>query len=122
MVIISLPNGAEWYKANWVFRQLQKDVAGLYPGDREVNLELERAGALGGLALEFIEEGLRGRILDAIKTVASATVQGDIPGWTHEKPNDMEGQKMYIESMRELLDAIKQLRREEQGNLGRGCG
>jgi hypothetical protein len=107
MVIISFPNGADWSRANWIFRQLQKDVADSYPTDSEVVHELEKASAFGGLALESMEVVVRRRVMDAIKTIATATLQGKSYGPAAQNPNDEEGQRMYIESMRALLDVIE---------------
>jgi hypothetical protein len=109
MVIISFPNGADWYKANWVFRRFQMDIAESHPRDDLLNLEMEKAEALGGLALESMDRGVCEHILLAMKTVAEATVQGKIAGWAKEKPNDENGKRMYLESMVELLNLINQM-------------
>jgi hypothetical protein len=108
MVIISFPNGRDWYKANWVFRKLQKDIGESYPKDRELNREMEKASAFGALALASIEHKFGRHIVAAMKTVAAATVQGKLPGWAGEKPNDEDGQRMYLEAMTELLEIIEQ--------------
>ena len=35
-VIIVFPDGTDWFKANWVFRQLAHDVSDRYSSDAEV--------------------------------------------------------------------------------------
>jgi hypothetical protein len=106
MVIICLPNGTEWFNPNWVFRQLHADVVERFPDDAELHLEMEKAGAFGLLSLDSTEPVLASRILRAMRTVAEETVQGQIPGWLKGKPDDQEGQRMYLGAMSELLDLM----------------
>jgi hypothetical protein len=112
MVIICLPDGTEWFNPNWVFRQLHADVVERFPGDAELQLEMEKAEAFGLLSLDSIEPVLASRILRAMRTVAEATVQGRIGGWLKGKPDDQEGQRMYLEAMSELLELM---RRQPEG-------
>lgn len=106
MVIIRFRNGADWYKANWVFRQLIADVIDIFPDDAALKHELEKAEAFGSLPLDRRDETVATRIIDAIKTVAQLTVEGKISGWKKSKPDDHEGQRMYLEAMSELLKTI----------------
>ena len=41
-VIIVFPDGTDWFKANWVFRQLAQDVSDHYSSDAEVCKAVER--------------------------------------------------------------------------------
>ena len=52
MVIIQFKNGTDWYKANWVFRQLRADVAEAFPDDLELTTEMEKAEAFRMLSLD----------------------------------------------------------------------
>lgn len=35
-VIVALPNGTDWFKASWVFRQLSEDMCRRYSQDNEL--------------------------------------------------------------------------------------
>ncbi|MFZ0543027.1 MAG: hypothetical protein WA424_03825 [Candidatus Sulfotelmatobacter sp.] len=106
MVIIKFPNGTDWCKANWAFRRLAEDVVAEYPGDRDLKLEMERAEAVGSMFLDQMGVPLSAKVIGAMRLVARRTVQGEIPGWRRSHPNDIEGHRMYVESMTELLELI----------------
>ncbi len=103
MVIINFRGGGDWYNPNWVFRQLCADIREVSPGDVELHHELEKAGAFGLLPLDSLELALASRILRALRTVAEKTVDGRIPGWRKARPDDIDGQRMYLEAVSELL-------------------
>jgi len=103
MVIIVFSNGTEWFKANWVFRQLAEDVATAFPLDQEVNFEIEKAQAIGALFLKDMDEPLRLRVTERLRTVAQRTLDGEIDGWRRD---DADGHRMYLESLSELLALI----------------
>jgi hypothetical protein len=85
LVIIAFPNGEDWFKANWVFRQLAEDVSQRNRNDNDVCKELELA--------------------QAIKTVVDDTISGTIEGW---RPQDKPGHAMYCEALTELAKLIEQ--------------
>ena len=109
MVIIKFPNGSDWSKANWVFRQVLQDIFALYPNDHELEFQLKRGEALGLLSLEkeeaetAAESEVYVRVLATLKKVAEGTLAGDIGGWAKTHPNDKDGQRQYREAMSELL-------------------
>jgi hypothetical protein len=107
MVIIRLPNRMEWYKPNWVFRQLLSDAVEVFGGDAELRYQLEKAEALGSLFLDSMDDACASKIVDAIKRIAQDTLQGKIKGNSKDWTNDKEGQRMYLEAIAELLDHIK---------------
>src|SRR5262245_59828944 len=107
MVIIVFRDGTDWSEANWVFRQLIDDIAETFPDDVELRRTMEQARGLGGLFLDSMEQALASRIMRAIRTVAERTVDGRIQGWRRARPDDQEGQRMYLESMSELSDIIR---------------
>jgi hypothetical protein len=107
MVIIVFRDGTDWSKANWVFRQLIDDIAETFPDDVELRRTMERARGLGGLFLDSMEQALASGIMRAIRTVAERTVDGRIQGWRRARPDDKEGQRMYLEAMSEILDIIR---------------
>lgn len=108
MVIIHFQNGTEWCKANWVFRQLQADVAEAFSSDLELTTELERAEALGLLPLDTIDQALASRVIQAMRIVGQETIAGEMQGWLKSKPTDHDGQRMYLEAISELLELMKQ--------------
>jgi len=116
MVIISFPNGTDWFKANWVFRQITEDVVAMFPDDAELKLLMEQAGALGGLSLESMKADLASRISRALRKVAESTIQGRTLGWRGTKPEDLDGHRMYLEAISELLSLINQ-QKSASGNL-----
>ena len=104
-VIIVFPNGTDWFRANWVFRQLAGDVSVHYRNDDSVCKALESAEALGSLDLKDMDEELCRKVMQAIKTVAEETISGTIDGW---RPHDEGGHAMYREALSELARLIKQ--------------
>jgi len=108
MLLISFPNGTDWFKSNWVFRQLGADVGNAFPNDPELLHLLEVAEAFGHLDLQGLDESLLLRTLSALRTVCTDTIQEKIPGWKGNKPADIEGHRMYSESIHELLGLIDQ--------------
>jgi hypothetical protein len=103
-VIIVLPNGTDWVKANWVFRQLAQDVFNRYGNDAELCKALEEAEALGGFDLNKMGDDLRRRAMGALKAVALDTISGAVPGW---RPHDPREHAMYCEAVSELAEMIE---------------
>src|SRR5262245_26882704 len=98
-VIIVFPDGTDWFKANWVFRQLAHDIRSRYSGDADVCEALEVAEAVGALDLKTMAEGLRERVLEALRVVTTDTIRGAIPGW---RPDDAREHTLYCEAIIEL--------------------
>jgi hypothetical protein len=105
MVIVSFPDGADWYKANWAFRQLADDISARFPEDEEICNALEQAQAFGHLDLAGIDGELRGRLMQAMRNIIVETIDGRIEGW---KASDDIAHRMYRESLVELLAMIEQ--------------
>jgi hypothetical protein len=103
-VIIVLPNGTDWVKANWVFRQIAQDVFNRYGNDEELCKALEEAEVLGGFDLKKMGDDLRRRAMGALKAVALDTISGAVPGW---RPHDPREHAMYCEAVSELAEMIK---------------
>jgi len=116
MVIITFPNGTDWYKANWVFRQITEDAVAMFPDDAELKSLMEQAGALGGLSLESMRADLASRISQAIGKVAETTIQGRTLGWRGTKPEDLAGHRMYLEAVSELWSLINQQKSEPRNS------
>ena len=111
MITIQLGDGADWYKANWVFRQLAADVLISIPGDSELKSALDQAEALGALVPASMDSQAATRLLRAIGSVAEATLEGRVAGWARTRPDDVEGQRQYLESVAELLALIRRTAR-----------
>jgi hypothetical protein len=106
MILIHFPDGTEWFKANWVFRQVLEDVVKTFPDDAELKSALEQAAALGGLFLDSTDLVSAARILRCIRTVTERTVGGQLQGWAGTRPTDTDGQHLYLEAISELLAAV----------------
>ena len=106
MVIIQFQNGADWYKANWVFRQLAEDTVTAFPHDHALRTTLEKAAAFGALFLDSMEAGAAASTMAALKCVAQRTIEGAIPGWKRSRPEDDDMQQMYLQAVTELLDLL----------------
>lgn len=113
-VVIVFPDGTEWFKANWVFRQLAQDVSDRYSSDAEVCKALEVAEALGALDLKGMNAGLGRRVIDALADVAIDTMKGTIAGW---RPHDAKDHALYCEAVSELAKLLR-----GQDNLGASSG
>ena len=103
-VIIVFPDGTDWFKANWVFRQLAQDVFDRYSSDAEVCKAVEVAEALGTLDLKKMNDGLRGRVMWALTGVSMDTINGTIAGW---RPHDTKEHALYCEAVSELAECLK---------------
>ena len=108
MVIIHFQNGAGWYNANWVFRQLADDVCLAFSEAKAINIEMQKAQAFGALFIDTLDKEIAPRVLRALKTVAELTVDGKIEGWKRSRPDDKEGQKSYLEAMSELVTLLRE--------------
>lgn len=91
-VLIVFPDGPDWFKANWVFRQLAEDVSNRYRSDPEVCKAVEVAEALGTLDLKEMKTDLRRRVMEALSVVATDTINGSIAGW---RPHDRKEHALY---------------------------
>ncbi len=107
MVLIRFSDGNEWFKANWVFRQLGADLAARFAGDLDLKTLIERAEAFGTLDLGSSESGLAARATKALLEVATATLRGEIQGWKGTKPEDEDGQRLYLSALGELCELIQ---------------
>jgi hypothetical protein len=107
VVIINFPDGSDWYKANWTFRQICEDAIVRFPGASELKESLEMAQAYGRLSLDH-EEQMRRRTADALRIVARETIAGKIKGWAGAHPEDLDGQEQYLGTIRELLGLLEQ--------------
>ena len=103
-VIIVFANGRDWFKANWVFRQLAQDISNRYRNDGELCKALEVAQALGCLDLKNMGDDLRGRIVGALRAVALDIISGAIAGW---RPLEPKEHAMYCEAVSELAELIE---------------
>jgi hypothetical protein len=113
-VIIVFPDGPDWFKANWVFRQLARDVSHRYGSDAEVCKAVEGAEAVGALDLKKMNDGLRRRLMEALTAVAMDTIKGTIAGW---RPHDAKEHALYCEAISELAKRL-----EGQENIGASSG
>jgi len=113
-VIIVFPDGTDWFKANWVFRQLARDVSDRYSSDAELCKAVEVAEALGALDLKKMNDGLRRRVMEALAAVATDTIKGTIAGW---RPHDVKEHALYCEAVSELTKCLK-----GQDNIGASSG
>ena len=104
-ISIVFPNGTEWFKANWVFRQIVEDVSARYQNDEGIRTALELARALGSLDLKQMDGHLRHKVMQAIRTIAEETASGTIKGW---RPDDQREHAKYCEALSELAQLIRQ--------------
>ena len=105
MVILKFQNGADWFKANWVFRQLADDMNMRFPDNEELKHTLEKAQAFGFLGLDSQNPDAV-TLPMSIKTTVEETINGKIMGWKRTHPEDEEGQQMYMQAMTELLEQL----------------
>ena len=113
-VIVVFPDGTDWFKANWVFRQLADDVSDRYKSDAEIREALEVAQALGTLDLKAMNDGLRKRVMEALTAVAMDTIKGIIAGW---RPDDPEEHELSCDAVSELAKCLA-----GKNNIGASSG
>jgi hypothetical protein len=107
MVIIRFHNRSEWFKANWVFRQIASDVTLMAPDDVELKSIMDKAQAFGLLAFDSMEKNAATRTLDALRKVAELTLAGKIRGWHGASQGNDNEQRKYLDSLTELLSLMK---------------
>jgi hypothetical protein len=106
VVIIKFPDGSDWHKANWAFRQICEDVIVRFPDASELKESLEMAQAYGLLSLDH-EEQIRKGTAEAMRIVARETIAGKIKGWAGTHPDDIYGQDEYLGAIQELLGLLE---------------
>ena len=107
MVIVIFQNGSDWFKTNWVFRQFSRDTIARFTEHSELKDTLETAQAFGMLNLAS-NEGPVMATVQKLKVAATETVSGAIKGWAATQPEDIDGRRLYLGAIRELLDLIEQ--------------
>jgi hypothetical protein len=105
LVIIALPDGRDWYKANWAFRQLVQDISQRFGNDNELCKILDLAQAYGMLDLKGMPIELACRVSEAMSAVIRATQRSEIQGW---RPEDQNGREMYLQALAELADLLRE--------------
>src|SRR5215469_6297537 len=103
-VLIKFPDGTDWFKANWVFRQLASDVADRFQDDVDVCTELKMAEANGMLDLRKMNDGMRKKLEGTLLTVVKGTIEGSIAGW---RPHDAKVHALYCEAVSELAKGLE---------------
>ena len=106
MVAIIFKNGRDWFKPNWLFRQLSEDVQKTFPDDQELIFVMEQAEALGGLHVELLTPSQSERAVASIKRVAEATLAGEIQGLSREGSDGERYRLLYLVALEELLEVI----------------
>lgn len=106
MIIIQLRTRAEWYRANWVFRQFAEDLLCRYPDDVDLKMVLERTEAFGSLRFDSLGTEAATRLETAMLEVANATLAGTIKGWKGRRPDDKQGHDHYLEAMKDLAEML----------------
>ncbi len=115
MVIVCFPDGGEWGKANWVFRRLVKYVLQNFPEDSDLKAVLERAVAFGTLNFGLLDNQTALRVRHAIKTGAENSLQFRTTDREERMYIDRdEEERLYRESVLELLDLLRGMEAEEQ--------
>lgn len=105
MVVIILPDGRDWCKANWAFRQLVQDISRQFEHDDELCRTLDLAQAYGTLDLKGMPVELARRVSEAMLAVIGATQTGEIEAW---RPEDQGGRTMYLQALAELADLLRE--------------
>ncbi len=114
MVIVIFKDNRDWFRANWIFRQLASDIIRKFPGDDAIEKALKYAQAIGALFVSELDRDTRIRIIDAMKSVAEDTISERIEGWNSKGNNDVAGEKMYKESLMDLLQVIDRVLETEE--------
>jgi len=105
LVIIVFPDGRDWYKAHWAFRQLVQDISQRFGNDNELCKILDLAQAYGMLDLKGMPIELACRVSEAMSAVIRATQRSEIQGW---RPEDQNGREMYLQALAELADLLRE--------------
>lgn len=106
MVLIQFNNGRDWYYANWVARQLVSDLIKEL-GDEKLAEIVVCGEAIGFIDIAALSAGDASRLLNALKVTIDKTFGGTCLGWKGVRPDDDEGQQMYLGALAELRRAIE---------------
>ncbi len=107
MIIIDFKDGTDWYRPNWMYRQLCDDIRARYPDEVGLLQEMDNSAAYGHLNLPALDPAMSSMIMTAMKTVA---MEADARGWTNRKishPEDLAGEDTYLSSLRSLAELIQ---------------
>src|SRR4029077_18495932 len=81
-----------------------QDVSDRYSNDAELCKTLEVAEALGTLDLKEMDDGLRRRIMGALRAVAMDTIEGTIAGW---RPPTRRSTRCIVRRCRNWRNALR---------------
>ena len=106
-VIVTFSDGSDWYVSNIGFDQLVENHRILFPGEAEMQHELEMVQAVGGIILPERSAELTKKILHALEKVAERTIQ-ELPSYvTRLVPKDVQEQQDHLVVIRKLLPLVK---------------
>jgi hypothetical protein len=100
-------NGSDWFKPNWNFQQFSQDAIVRFPEHPQLKDTFETAQAFGMLDLASSAVPILAT-LQKLEIVATETISGAIKGWAGTEPEDLAGQRVYLDAICELLDLIDQ--------------
>ncbi len=103
MVIVTR-HGKDWFKANWVYRQLAADVAARFSEDLEVASAVDRGLSFGALFPDELEPVLASRVVSAMRVVARETVTGALS--SRKGALDESAHGTYVSAIEDLLSVI----------------
>ena len=118
MVIVAVTGSPDWSTSNWVFGQVVRDFAAMFPASGDLIYLVEQAAGLGLLDFDALSPEESARLAQALAAMVQATLDGQVGGWRATVPHDFAGIRMYEDALRELADllAIAQRGGEEGAN------
>jgi len=103
MILITFPDGTDWFKANWVFREFSVEIAAMFTNDEGVLSDIERIYCNGGINFAGEDPVRSAHLAGALRRAAAQTVLKDSSEWRFSDP---ERHRAYIESVKELRDLL----------------
>jgi len=109
MAGISFAEGADcvWIVSGWAFRQVLEDLRLSTAGDRSILEEIDNAGHLGFLHVDFLPEPLRVKMSAAIEHLCWGILGGSIRSGVEQAFSDIETRQAYLEGIQSLLAAVQ---------------
>lgn len=101
--LIAFRFGFDYFVARGAFDCFFEDVVRAAAGDAATSGDLKTHVGVQALILELVPEDAASRILRAMQRTAEATLEGKLPGWSRDQPDDADGQRSYRHMVAELL-------------------
>ena len=110
-VLITFPDGGDWYVSNFGFELILQNYRIVFPHDPKMQHELEMVRAVGGIELGKQEPELARSIAAALERLAERVIAELPSDRTELVPKDRQTQEDHLVILRKLLPLVQHCRK-----------